>query len=158
MTCISKDERTLRRKQDIRTAFGKSYINLPPEVYFTPMGLECGHSMSPYLQGSICSYVRSTSLATTRGVDGRSTGLRKLFHRPNPQCKRIYSPGHFTQLMDLLPPKADRAHPSIAGEDRASKGNDTPDSVTPRGYSQVSTLAYGLDELHVELFFYCIES
>lgn len=60
--------------------------------------------------------------------------------------------------MDLLPPKADRAHPSIAGEYRASKGNDTPDSVTPRGYSQVSTLAYGLDELHVELFFYCIES
>lgn len=54
MTCISKDERTLRRKQDIRTAFGKSYMNLPPEVYFTPMGLECGHSMSPYLQGSIC--------------------------------------------------------------------------------------------------------
>ncbi len=55
---------TLRRRQDIRTAFGKSYMNLPPEVYFTPMGLECGHSMSPYLQGSICSYVRSTSLAT----------------------------------------------------------------------------------------------
>lgn len=54
MTCISKDERTLGY-----------YINLPPELYFTPMGLECGHSMSPYLQGSICSYVRSTSLATT---------------------------------------------------------------------------------------------
>ena len=57
--------------------------------------------------------------------------------------------------MDFLPPKA---HPSIAGEYRTSKGNDTPDCVTPRGYSQVSTLAYGLDELHVELFFYCIES
>lgn len=62
--------------------------------------------------------------------------------------------------MYLLPPKAERAYPSIMCEYRASKGNETPESVTPRGYSQVSTLAYGLDELYVgvfTLFFYFIE-
>lgn len=62
--------------------------------------------------------------------------------------------------MCLLPPKAERALSSIAYEYRASKGNETPDSVIPRGYSQVPTLAYGLDELYVgvfKLFFYFIE-
>lgn len=62
--------------------------------------------------------------------------------------------------MYSVPPKADRAHPLITGEYQASKGNENPDSVTPRNYSQVSTLAHGLDKSFVsvfELLFYFIE-